>query len=61
MSSDVHATYVYASAENSGIYRLSPGSTEWEELTQGLPDNPIVPGLAVHPENPEVVYAGTQD
>ena len=61
MTSDAHGTYVYASAENSGIYRLSPGSAEWEELTQGLPDRPIVPGLAVHPENPEVVFAGTQD
>ena len=61
MTSASNSTYVYASAENSGIYRLSPGANQWEELTQGLPGNPIVPGVAVHPENPQVIFAGTQD
>ena len=61
MTSASHRTYVYASAENSGIYRLSPGATQWEELTQGLPNNPISPGVAVNPDNPQVIFAGTQD
>jgi len=54
-------TYVYAGAESSGLYRLSPGSDKWEKLTNGLPDQAAVPGIALHPDNPEVVYAGTQD
>ena len=54
-------TYAYVGAETSGLYRLSPGSDQWDELTQGLPADPIVPGVALHPSNPQVVYAGTQD
>ena len=54
-------TYVYTGAESSGLYRLSPGSDQWEKLTSGLPERVAVPGIALHPENPEVVYAGTQD
>ena len=61
MTTSSNNTYVYVGAEASGLYRLSPGSTQWEELTIGLPVNPIVPGVAIHPDNPEVVYAGTQD
>ena len=61
MTSGGNNTYVYVGAESSGLYRLSPGSDRWEELTSGLPENPIVPGVAIHPENPEVIYAGTQD
>ena len=61
MTSNNHNTYAYAGAESSGLYRLSPGSDHWEELTNGLPENPIVPGVAIHPSNPEIIYAGTQD
>lgn len=61
MTSSGNNSYVYAGAESSGLYRLSPGSDQWEELTNGLPENPIVPGVAIHPDNPEVIYAGTQD
>ena len=61
MTTDRHNTYVYVGAESSGLYRLSPGGESWEELTNGLPENPIVPGVAVHPSNPSIVYAGTQD
>ena len=61
MTSSSNNTHVYVGAESSGLYRLSPGSNQWEELTNGLPADPIVPGVAIHPSNPEVVYAGTQN
>ena len=54
-------TYVYVGAESSGLYRLSPGGEGWEELTNGLPENPAVPGVAIHPSDPSIIYAGTQD
>ena len=41
MTTKSNDTYVYAGAEVSGIYRLSPGSSQWEELTQGLPVDPV--------------------
>ena len=61
MTTSNHNTYVYVGAESSGLYRLSPGGEGWEELTNGLPENPIVPGVAVHPSDPSIIYAGTQD
>ena len=61
MTTASNNTYVYVGAEASGLYRLSPNSSEWEELTIGLPANPVVPGVAIHPDKPEVVYAGAQD
>ena len=30
MTTKSNDTYVYAGAEASGIYRLSPGSSQWE-------------------------------
>ena len=56
-----NGTYLYAGAETTGIYRLPPGSDRWEELTNGLPPDPAVCGIAIHPKEPEVVFAGTQD
>ena len=61
MTTGSNNTYVYAGAETSGIYRLSPGASQWEELTKGLPADPMVCGLIIHPDDPEVIYAGTQD
>ncbi len=61
MTSGTNNTYVYVGAESNGLYRLSPGSDRWEELTNGLPQDPVVPGVALHPDKPEVVFAGTQD
>src|SRR5947207_1717284 len=45
---------------HSGLFRLADGSPEWEALQQGLPEMPAVRALAVHPERPEILYAGTQ-
>ena len=54
-------TNVYAGAESYGLYRLAAGSDHWEKLSKGLPDRVEVQGIAIHPNNPEVVYAGTND
>jgi len=45
---------------HSGLFRLADGSEEWEPLQQGLPEMPAIRALAVHPERPEILYAGTQ-
>jgi photosystem II stability/assembly factor-like uncharacterized protein len=45
---------------HSGLYRMAEGDDEWEPLQRGLPEMPAVRALAVHPQNSEIVYAGTQ-
>ncbi len=61
MTSTNSEARVYAGAENHGLYRLSPGSDQWESLTNGLPERVEVQGIALHPDNPALVYAGTND
>ena len=51
-------TRVYVGAESHGLYRLSPGAEQWEVLTNGLPERVQVQGIALHPDKPEVVFAG---
>ena len=59
--SNVSEPYVYAGAGTSGVYRKAPGEDRWEELTNGLPSSPEVRVIAIHPLQPDVVFAGTQD
>jgi photosystem II stability/assembly factor-like uncharacterized protein len=66
MTADTHRTYVYVGLAGEGqfigeggLYRRADGDDEWQSITRGLPRNPQVRALLVHPENPEVVYAGT--
>lgn len=61
-----HKTYVYVGlggeGENiagGGMYRKADGG-EWESITKGLPASPQVRALAIHPDNPATVFAGTQ-
>jgi photosystem II stability/assembly factor-like uncharacterized protein len=45
----------------SGLYRSTDGGTTWEKLREGLPDGPLGKiGLAVSPQNPDVVYAAIE-
>src|SRR6202035_3631338 len=44
----------------SGLYCMADGSDEWETLQRGLPEAPAVRAWAVHPLNPDMVYAGTK-
>ena len=44
----------------SGLFRMADDSDEWERIEHGLPEAPAVRALAVHPRQPEIIYAGTQ-
>jgi photosystem II stability/assembly factor-like uncharacterized protein len=64
------ANFVYAgaapwiaasqAARTGGLFRLDPASGQWEKLTVGLPDDVEVRALAMSPDNPRLLYAGTQ-
>ncbi len=45
----------------SGLYRMADGDEGWESLTVGLPEAPAIRAVAIHPQKPEIVYAGTQN
>jgi photosystem II stability/assembly factor-like uncharacterized protein len=64
------ANFVYAgaapwiaaseAAQTGGLFRLDPASGRWDKLATGLPDNVEVRAIAMAPDNPRVLYAGTQ-
>lgn len=76
MTQPSHTTHVYvglagehplvvgappANLGEGGLFRRADGEGQWRDITNGLPQNPQVRALAIHPEDPKVVYAGTQD
>ena len=75
MAAPNHQTYVYVGLAGEdaqflgdqspalgegGLFRKADGDGEWQSITRGLPSNPQVRALAIHPQNPQVVFAGTQ-
>ena len=44
-----------------GFFRMNVGDEGWESLTIGLPERPQVRAVAVHPDDPSVIYAGVHD
>lgn len=44
-----------------GLFRCYAGDGEWQQVTAGLPESVEARAFAVHPDNPDVIYAGTQD
>ena len=53
-------TLIYVGAEASGLYRKEAGDTHWENLTRGMAPSAQVRAIAIHPENQDVIFAGTQ-
>ena len=43
------------------MFRMADGDDHWETLTNGLPENPTIRTIVVHPIKREIVYVGTQD
>jgi len=62
--------YVYAGAAPfsgasdttlpGGLFRLTVKDSEWQPLSKGLPDRVEVRTIAIHPDNPQIIYVGTQ-
>ncbi len=53
-------TLIFVGAEAHGLYRKEAGDTRWEELGDGLPPSPQARPMAIHPDNPDIVFVGTQ-
>ena len=67
MATNDHQTYIYVGLAGEGqymaeggLYRYAESTGEWQSMTQGLPPTPQVRALLIHPDNPAVLYAGTQ-
>ena len=67
MAANDHQTYLYVGLAGEGqymaeggLYRYAESTGAWQSMTQGLPPTPQVRALLVHPNNPAVLYAGTQ-
>lgn len=45
---------------HSGLFRMMEGGNEWQPIQRGLPEAPAIRAVAVHPLNPDIIYAGTQ-
>jgi photosystem II stability/assembly factor-like uncharacterized protein len=62
--------YLYAGAapfsggsdptQPGGLFRLAVGDNTWGSLSSGLPDRVEVRSIAIRPDNPQIVYVGTQ-
>jgi hypothetical protein len=61
MTFDRSTIHVYAGAETGGLFRKAVDDAHWQALTHGLPQPTEVRAIAVHPQNPEIVFAGTQE
>jgi photosystem II stability/assembly factor-like uncharacterized protein len=55
------AAHLAKEGYRGGLFRTSPGEQDWQEIEKGLPDLVEVHALAVHPDDPDVIFAGTQD
>ncbi len=67
MTQNNHITHVYVglagegdNVAEGGLFRRAEGEDQWQSITNGLPENPQVRALLVHPGDPAVIYAGTQ-
>jgi photosystem II stability/assembly factor-like uncharacterized protein len=70
MADTAQQSYIYAGAaqwategatkQPGGLFRRAVGDDHWQALSNGSPAGAEVRAIAVHPQDPRVVYAGTQ-
>jgi len=71
MADTAPRSYIYAGSAHwgsgpsdrtpGGLFRRAVGDDHWEPLGAGLPERAEIRAIAVHPEDSQVVYVGTQD
>jgi photosystem II stability/assembly factor-like uncharacterized protein len=44
-----------------GVFRTTAGDGRWQAITAGLPEQVEARAFAIHPNEADVIYAGTQD
>lgn len=44
-----------------GFFRRRGDDAAWQALTKGLPANPEVRAICLHPNDPRIIFAGTQE
>jgi photosystem II stability/assembly factor-like uncharacterized protein len=47
--------------KRAGLWQQAEGDVEWQDITPGLPANPYVRAILVHPQYPAIVYSGTKE
>ena len=67
MTTSSHQTHIYIGLAGEGdaigpggMLRRAHDDPDWQPITNGLPPNPQVRALAMHPRNPAILFAGTQ-
>ncbi|MGQ4807514.1 Ycf48-like protein [Candidatus Entotheonellaceae bacterium PAL068K] len=71
MPNGAQQSYVYAGAAHwtsatdqtqhpSGLLRKAAGDHDWQTLSRGLPSGAEIRAFAIHPQNSQVIYVGTQ-
>ena len=70
MAANNHRIHVYVGMtvshgehrfKRSGLWQRAEGDDEWQDITRGLLANPYVRAIQVHPQNPAIVYSGTNE
>ena len=56
----VGIAYEPGDPELGGMYRRGTGDNAWEKLSNGLPATSATRAIAIDPDRPKVVYAGTE-
>ena len=65
MSTTTGSSHVYVGGARSkpgtlgGVFSRAVGDDRWEQLGKGLPEAVNVHAITVHPDNPDIVYLGT--
>ena len=50
-----------AGGTRGGVFCLAIGDSECRQLTRGLPEDTHVQAVTIHPDDPEIVFIGTQN
>ena len=57
MADSNHKPFIFAGTESDGLLRSAPGEASYQQLTNGLPEEPQVRALVAHPSNSSRIYA----